>query len=32
AEVLGHRSVSITKRYIGITNDEVTKVLKNFNL
>jgi integrase len=32
AEVLGHRSTTITKRYIGITNDEVTKVLKNFNL
>lgn len=31
-EVLGHQSISMTKRYIGITDDEVTKVLKNFNL
>ncbi len=31
-EVLGHQSVSMTKRYLGITDDEVTKVLKNFNL
>jgi len=31
-EVLGHRSTIITKRYLGITDDEVTKVLKNFNL
>ncbi|GAI65366.1 unnamed protein product, partial [marine sediment metagenome] len=31
-EVLGHQSISMTKRYLGITDDEVTKVLKNFNL
>ncbi|MBA7489810.1 Tyrosine recombinase XerD [subsurface metagenome] len=31
-EVLGHKSISMTKRYLGITDDEVTKVLKNFNL
>ncbi|MBA7564030.1 site-specific integrase [Candidatus Atribacteria bacterium 1244-E10-H5-B2] len=31
-EVLGHQSISMTKRYLGITNDEITKVLKNFNL
>ena len=31
-EVLGHQSISMTKRYLGITDDEITKVLKNFNL
>ena len=31
-EVLGHKSISMTKRYLGITDDEVAKVLKNFNL
>jgi len=31
-EVLGHQSISMTKRYLGITDNEVTKVLKNFNL
>jgi len=31
-EVLGHQSISMTKKYLGITDDEVTKVLKNFNL
>jgi len=31
-EVLGHKNLQVTKRYIGVTNDEVTKVLKNFNL
>ncbi|MBA7591279.1 Tyrosine recombinase XerD [subsurface metagenome] len=31
-EVLGHQNMQITKRYIGITNDEVTRVLKNFNI
>jgi len=31
-EVLGHQSISMTKRYLGITDDEVTKVFKNFNL
>ena len=31
-EVLGHKAITITKRYLGITDDEVAKVLKNFNL
>ncbi|MBA7530555.1 Tyrosine recombinase XerD [subsurface metagenome] len=31
-EVLGHQSISMTKRYLGITDDEVTKAFKNFNL
>ncbi|MBA7542536.1 Tyrosine recombinase XerC [subsurface metagenome] len=31
-EVLGHKSILMTKRYLGITDDEVAKVLKNFNL
>ncbi|MBA7538583.1 Tyrosine recombinase XerD [subsurface metagenome] len=31
-EVLGHKNMQVTKRYIGITNDEVTRVLKNFNI
>ncbi len=31
-EVLGHRNMQVTRRYIGITDDEVTKVIKNFNL
>ncbi len=31
-EVLGHKNMQVTRRYIGITNDEVTKVIKNFNL
>lgn len=31
-EVMGHKDMQVTKRYIGITNDEVTRVLKNFNL
>ncbi|MBA7567476.1 Tyrosine recombinase XerD [subsurface metagenome] len=31
-EVLGQKDMQVTKRYIGITNDEVTKVIKNFNL
>jgi len=31
-EVLGHKSTLMTKRYLGITDDEVAKVLKNFNL
>jgi len=31
-EVLGHQSISMTKKYLGITDDEITKVLKKFNL
>ncbi|MBA7585159.1 hypothetical protein ES708_27129 [subsurface metagenome] len=31
-EVLGHKNLQVTRRYIGITDDEVTKVIKNFNL
>ncbi|GAI69327.1 unnamed protein product [marine sediment metagenome] len=31
-EVLGQKDMQVTKRYIGITDDEVTKVIKNFNL
>lgn len=32
SEALGHKSTTVTKRYIGITDDEVTKIIKNFNL
>jgi len=31
-EVLGQKDMQVTRRYIGITDDEVTKVIKNFNL
>jgi len=31
-EVLGHKNPQTTRRYIGITDDEVTQVIKSFNL
>lgn len=30
--IFNHSSARITKRYIGITQDEITKSYKNFNL
>ena len=32
SEVLGHSNVKVTNRYIGITDDELVKTLKNFSL
>jgi site-specific recombinase XerD len=32
SEALGHRNIEVTKRYLGITNDEVKKAFKNFKI